>query len=212
AGRKPAGSRARMRVAIPSPLDTIGPSGVRMPAGSRHEPVYTRLTLASIHGERRSGGRAMDEAGRIERLRRRYGTTLIEAGLRQHGADFLDQIEWSDELDPHYTRLWLEFTYGGIYVRGVLDERTRQLIVVGQFVAMNELEELPVHIRAALAAGAQPREVLEVILQSTVYFGYSRARRASAVFRRSVVELGLLESVLAGAPKPEGRGLSRLLV
>ncbi len=151
----------------------------------------------------------MDEAGRIERLRRRYGTTLIEAGLQQHGADFLDQIEWSDELDPHYTRLWLEFTYGGIYVRGVLDERTRQLIVVGQFVAMNELEELPVHIRAALAAGAQPREVLEVILQSTVYFGYSRARRASAVFRRTVDELGLLESVLASAPPPEGRGLAR---
>jgi 4-carboxymuconolactone decarboxylase len=123
--------------------------------------------------------------------------------LRQHGADFLDQVAWSDELDPHYTRLWLEFTYGGVYVRGVLDERTRQLVVVGQFVAMNELDELPVHIRAALAAGAQPREVLEVILQSTVYFGYSRARRASVVFRRTMDALGLLESVLASAP-PRG--------
>ena len=105
----------------------------------------------------------MDETARIERLRERYGAALIDEGLKQHPTGFLDHIEWSDELDPHYTRLWLEFTYGGVYRRGVLDERTRTLIVVGQFVTLDELDELPVHIRAALAAGWAPREVLEVI-------------------------------------------------
>lgn len=151
----------------------------------------------------------MVEGERITRLRQRYGDALIDAGLRQHAYDFVDQVAWSDELDPHYTRLWLEFTYGGLYDRGILDDRTRQLVIVGQFVALNELEELPVHIRAAIAAGAAPREVLEVILQSTVYFGYSRARRASAVFRRTLAELGRLDEVLAGAPAPEGKGLAR---
>lgn len=151
----------------------------------------------------------MDRMERISRLRQRYGDALIDAGLRQHPEDFLALIEWSDELDPHYTRLWLEFTYAGLYVRGVLDDRTRQLVLVGQFVAMNELEELPVHVRAALAAGARPREILEVVLQTTVYFGQSRARRAAAVLRQTMADLGRLEELLADAPGPEGQGLAR---
>lgn len=151
----------------------------------------------------------MDETARIERLRERYGAALIDEGLKQHPTGFLDHIEWSDELDPHYTRLWLEFTYGGVFRRGVLDERTRTLIVVGQFVTLDELDELPVHIRAALDAGWAPREVLEVILHTTVYLGYSRTRRAAAVFRRVMVELGLLEQVIASAPPPEGNGRPR---
>ena len=151
----------------------------------------------------------MDERARIARLRERYGDALVDEGLRQHPTAFLDLIGWSDELDPHYTRLWLEFTYGGVYKRGILDERTRTLVVVGQFVTLNELEELPVHIRAALDAGVKPREVLEVILQTTVYLGYSRTRRAAAVFRKVMVELGLLEELLASAPPPEGKGLPR---
>ena len=151
----------------------------------------------------------MDETARIASLRARYGAALVDEGLRQHPTAFLDLVGWSDELDPHYTLLWLEFTYGGVYKRGVLDERTRTLVVVGQFVTLNELEELPVHIRAALDAGAKPREVLEVILQTTVYLGYSRARRAAAVFRGVMVELGRLEELLASAPPPEGQGRPR---
>ena len=101
---------------------------------------------------------------------------------RAHPDDALALIAWADEIDPHYAKLWLTF-FAGMLGRGHLDERTRTLVVVGQFVAMNELEQLGIHIRAALAH-ATPAEVLEVILQAGVYIGYPRMVRATKVFRR----------------------------
>ena len=137
-----------------------------------------------------------DEA-RIERLRAKYGARAIDNALRFHGQDFPDLIEWADELDQGYAKLLLDFTYGGMYGREVLDDRTRCLVVVGQMVAMDEMDELPRHIRGALDCGATPREVLEVILQTTVYLGYSKARRATSVFRRVLSDLGRLHEVTA---------------
>ncbi len=101
----------------------------------------------------------------------------------------------ADGLDPHYAKLWLDFTCGGMFRRGILDDRTRTLVVVGQFVAMDEMEQLPVHIRAALSAGATPREVLEVILQVSVYVGYPKMVRATRVFKDVVTALGRLDEV-----------------
>jgi alkylhydroperoxidase/carboxymuconolactone decarboxylase family protein YurZ len=104
--------------------------------------------------------------------------------------DFPGSLAWAQELDPHYAKLLRDFTSGGMFRRGILDERTRTLIVVGQFVAMDDMEELQEHIRNALHAGASPQEVLEVILQTTVYLGYSKAKRGARVLRRVLEELG----------------------
>ena len=134
---------------------------------------------------------------RIEQLRAKYGAEAVDNALRLHSLDFLGSIEWADELDQHYAKLLVDFTYGGMYRRGVLDDRTRCLVVVGQMVAMDEMEELPQHIRGALDCGATPREVLEVILQTTVYLGYSKARRAARICRRVLNERGRLHEVTA---------------
>ena len=154
---------------------------------------------------------AVNEADRIERLRRRYGAQAIDHALSVHAHDALDLIEWADELDPHYTRLWLEFIYTGMYRRGVLDERTRNLVLVGQYVALNEMDDLGHHIRSALRSGAGPREVLEVVLQSTVYFGWSRARRAARVCRQVLADLGRLDEIAATQLPLEGREAERSL-
>jgi len=132
---------------------------------------------------------------RIEQLRRKYGAKAIDNALRLHPQDFPDLVEWVDELDQNYAQLWLDFTYGGMFGRRVLDDRTRNLVVVGQMVAMDEMEELPRHIRGALNCGATPREVLEVILQTTVYLGYSKARRGARVCREVLRALGRLEEI-----------------
>ena len=137
---------------------------------------------------------AMDDK-RIDALRQKYGPGPIGHAERLHGEDFPAAVEWADDLDPHYTKIWLDFTYGGMFKRGVLDERTRTLVVVGQFVALDELEQLPVHIRSALDAGATPRETLEVILQLGVYVGYPRMVRATRVFRQVIQALGRMDEI-----------------
>ena len=148
------------------------------------------------------------ENARIQQLREKYGAKAIDSAAARNPQDFLQLIEWADELDPHYAKLWLDFTYGGMFQRGVLDERTRCLVVIGQMVAMDEMEELPCHIRGALNGGATPREVLEVILQTSVYLGYSKARRAAKILRQVLVELGRLAEI-TGTQRPVDGGKSQ---
>ena len=131
----------------------------------------------------------------IDTLRDKYGAEAIDHATRLHADDVESVVGWADDLDPYYTRLWLDFTYGGLLKRGVLDERTRTLVVVGEFVALNEMEQLPIYIRAALTGGATPREVLEVILQVGVYVGYPRIVRATGVFRDVVSALGRMDEI-----------------
>jgi alkylhydroperoxidase/carboxymuconolactone decarboxylase family protein YurZ len=116
----------------------------------------------------------------------------------------LEDLSWARELDPHYARLLHDFTHGGMFGRGILDERTRALVVVGAFVAMDEMEELGAHIRSALEHGATPREVLEVILQTTVNFGYAKARRGAREFKRVVTELGRMDEITSTQLPPGG--------
>src|SRR5918911_3431813 len=132
---------------------------------------------------------------RVERLKQKYDAAAIDNGLRLRPDDFLDEVEWRDAIDPHYTRAWLEFTYGGLFTRRNLDDRTRLLVSIAQFLALNELEELERQIPSALAAGATPREVLEVVLQSTVYIGYVRASRGARLCVKVMERLGRLDDI-----------------
>ena len=147
----------------------------------------------------------------LRQLKQRYGAKAIDAAIRLHPGDFRELIEWADELDPSYAKLWLDFTYGGMLGRGILDDRTRSLVVVGQFVAMDEMEELRSHIRSALVHGATPREVLEVILQTAVYLGYAKAKRGARVFKSVLTELGRMDEVTKTQPSLQGRNSARSL-
>lgn len=145
-------------------------------------------------------------AKHIEALRRKYGAEVVDTVVRAHPADGLAMIAWADEADPHYAKLWLTF-FAGMIGRGVLDERTRTLVVVGQFVAMNEMEQLGVHVRSALAH-AKPGEVLEVILQAGVYIGYPKMVRATRIFREALDALGRTHELAKLRVPLEGRSLA----
>jgi len=148
---------------------------------------------------------------RIQRLKRKYDTAAIDNGMRLRPDDFLDEVEWRDRIDQHYTRSWLEFTYGGLFARKGLDERTRLLVSIAQFLAMGELEEFERQIPGALAAGATPREVLEIILQSTVYIGYVKAARGARICVQVMERLGRLEEITETQLPLDGRMPERSL-
>jgi alkylhydroperoxidase/carboxymuconolactone decarboxylase family protein YurZ len=148
---------------------------------------------------------------RIEQLRAKYGAKAVDNAARLNPHAFPGLIEWCDALDPHYAKLWLGFTYGGLFTRGVLDERTRLLVVIAQFVAQDEVEQLEYHIRSALAHGVAPREVLEVMLQATVYLGYPKVVRAARIFREVIDELGRMDEITSTQLPPDGRGSERSL-
>ena len=150
-------------------------------------------------------------AARIERLKQKYGADVIENGLRLRPADFLDEVEWRDRIDQHYTRIWLNFTYGGLFTRKGLDDRTRLLVSVAQFLCMNEMEEFERQIPCALAAGATPREVLEVVLQATVYVGYIKAGRGARLCVKVLERLGRIDEITGTQLPLDGRTPERSL-
>ena len=151
------------------------------------------------------------QAERIARLKQKYDHAAIDNGMRLRPRDFLNMVEWRDRIDQHYTRAWLEFTYGGLFLRKNVDDRTLLLVSVAQLLAMNEMEAFERQIPSALAAGATPREVLEVILQSTVYIGFFRAGRGARTCVKVLERLGRLDEIENAQLPLEGRMPERSL-
>jgi 4-carboxymuconolactone decarboxylase len=123
----------------------------------------------------------------------RYGERPIETGTRLQGEFFLRMVEEFDELDQEWTDGWLNWIYGYQYNRGVVDDKTRVLVIIGECCVLGALVQLPNHIRTALRVGATKEEVLEVILQSAIYAGMPKMIEAMRVFRSLMTDLGLLE-------------------
>ena len=147
----------------------------------------------------------------IDKLRARYGARGVDNAARLHPNDFTQVVAWRDEMDPQYTRLLLDFTHGGLMTRGVLTERVRLLVLIAQCAAMAELEYLESAIRAALNEGVSAREILEILLQTTVYAGMPKINRAARVFHSVIKELGRMQELTQTQPPLEGRNGERSL-
>ncbi len=137
--------------------------------------------------------RLTDKNTRKQGLLERHNKKALETGMRLQGEFFLRMVEEFDELDPAWTEGWLTWIYDHLYNRGVLDEKTRILIIIGECCVLDEQVQLPNHIRSALRAGATPREILEVILHSAIYAGMPRMIKSMRTYRALMRDLGLLD-------------------
>jgi 3-oxoadipate enol-lactonase / 4-carboxymuconolactone decarboxylase len=72
------------------------------------------------------------------------------------------------------------YAWGEIWTRPGLDRKTRSCITLTALVAMGHLEELKMHVRAALRNGLTPDEIGEVLLQTAIYCGVPAANAAFA--------------------------------
>jgi len=119
----------------------------------------------------------------------------ISTGLRLRPKHHLNMLSYLHSLDEEFADLWINFTYRGLYSRGVLDDRTRILCIVGNCVAVGEAIQIRSHMRGALRAGATPREVLEVLLQSSVHFGMPSLMRSLVIFVKMIADEGRLDEI-----------------
>jgi len=138
-------------------------------------------------------------------LKDKYGAAAYAAGLKLQPVHFEQRIAEYDSLDQHYTKLWLDFAVNGMLQRPALDARTRLLVLIGQFTMAKSQDDIEDSVRAAVKAGVAPHEILEVILQCTVYGGQVTAAPALRLFHRLARELGLLEALRAAQLPIDGR-------
>ncbi|MGH8949456.1 MAG: carboxymuconolactone decarboxylase family protein, partial [Acidimicrobiia bacterium] len=133
----------------------------------------------SLEEERATWNEADREDPRLPALIDRYGWQGISTGLRLRPRHHLNLDATLDALDPDYLQTWLDAIYGGMYTRGVLDDRTRVICVVGNTLAAGEQHQSRRHMRSALRSGATPKELLEVIFQTTGLFGHTHLMPAA---------------------------------
>lgn len=88
------------------------------------------------------------------------------------------------DIAPDFARYLIEFPFGDIYSRPGLDLRSREIAVVAALTAMgNAAPQLKVHLQAALNVGVTREEIVEVIMQMSVYAGFPAALNGLAAAR-----------------------------
>jgi 4-carboxymuconolactone decarboxylase len=75
------------------------------------------------------------------------------------------------KFDPELARQISMFFTGRLYAREVISQKQRELCAVAALTVLQRLQELRVHIEAALNVGATKEEVAEVIFQMLTYGG-----------------------------------------
>jgi N-carbamoylputrescine amidase len=87
---------------------------------------------------------------------------------------------------PDFAELYEDPSDGAFPRERTLDRRTKELVYIGVFMALGTpIDELVVHMRAAVAHGATEQEVLEVLEQALAPSGEARFRAAVAAFEHA---------------------------
>lgn len=90
-------------------------------------------------------------------------------------------VERTTGFTADFQDLITRYAWGEIWTRPGLDRRTRSCITLTALVALGRLEELEMHVHAALRNGLTADEIKEVLLQSAIYCGVPAANAAFAV-------------------------------
>lgn len=85
-------------------------------------------------------------------------------------------VESLAEICPDLGNYIVEFGFGDVYSRPGLNLQQRELATVAALTALgNATPQLKVHIAAALNVGLSREEIIETILQMSVYAGFPAA-------------------------------------
>ncbi len=79
-------------------------------------------------------------------------------------------------IAPDLAQYVIEFAYGDIYSRPGLDLRSREIAVIAALTTLGTARpQLKMHITAGLNAGLSREEIIEIIMQMSVYAGFPAA-------------------------------------
>ncbi|GEJ99720.1 bifunctional 3-oxoadipate enol-lactonase/4-carboxymuconolactone decarboxylase PcaDC [Streptomyces sp. NPDC003674] len=98
------------------------------------------------------------------------------------------ELAEADEFSGDFQEFMTRYAWGEIWDRPGLDRRTRSCIALTALTAGGHLEDLALHVRAALRNGLTPHEIREVLLQAAVYCGVPAASKAFRVAQQVVRE------------------------
>src|SRR5215218_4448210 len=119
----------------------------------------------------------------------------IEVRREVLGDEYVDaSVGRTTPFTADFQDLITRYAWGEIWSRPGLDRKTRSCITLTALVALGHLEELKLHVRAALRNGLTEDEIKEVLLQSAIYCGVPAANSAFAAAQTVLAENAEQES------------------
>lgn len=113
--------------------------------------------------------------------------TKKTAGLYFKGVKGERPFDLWRSFDPALAKDLSLFITGQMYAREKIPHTTRQLVTVAALTVLSRLDELRLHIEAALNVGCTPQEIAEVIFQTAIYGGMPATNSALKTLK-SVLE------------------------
>lgn len=90
------------------------------------------------------------------------------------------------------------FIYNDVYKQAKLSAKEQELITLVVLAAGGTPKDIPLHVQAAIKAGATAEEVHETILQATPYIGIAKARPALIALQKGFKKAGVKLTEAAG--------------
>jgi len=103
--------------------------------------------------------------------------------LRQFAEDGVEQIETKVRpLAPELVDRLTTSIYDDLYLRGVLTKRERHIATLSALVAMGDTQpQQRFQMMAALNFGFTRQEIEEILIQNSVFSGFSRSMNAAEI-------------------------------
>ncbi|MDI6474666.1 carboxymuconolactone decarboxylase family protein [Cronobacter dublinensis] len=121
----------------------------------------------------------------------RYDTGLARLA-EIDGAAGQKVIKALANIAPDLGRYVIEFGFGDVYSRPGLSLKSRELATVAALTVLGHAQpQLAVHLHAALNVGCTREEIIEVIIQMSLYAGFPAALNAMFTAKAVFAEAGV---------------------
>jgi 4-carboxymuconolactone decarboxylase len=108
-----------------------------------------------------------------------------ERGLRKIKEVYGDawKVNFLDDLSPEMNDYTVEFLYGDVYNTDKLDATSREIAIISILITLGANRPLSIHMHGALNVGLTRKELIEVIVQTSIYAGFPAAVSAMDIAR-----------------------------
>lgn len=125
--------------------------------------------------------------------------TRYERGLRAladiDGAAGQNVVDALAGIAPDLARYVIEFGFGDVYSRPGLGLREREIATIAALTSMgNATPQLKVHIEAGLNVGLSREQIVEVMIQMSLYAGFPAALNGVFAAKEVFAEIDLTQS------------------
>lgn len=101
----------------------------------------------------------------------------------------INVIESLKDISPDLGKYTIEYPFGDIYNRDILNNQTKEIAVVAALTALgNAVPQLKVHINAALNVGVSEKEIAEIMILMSVYAGFPSALNGTFALKEVLKE------------------------